>query len=280
MRGPCLPENLQSEQLAAAAAQPVETHVSVQLRHRIGTLEIDVDFKLTRPWTILFGPSGSGKTTILRAIAGLLRPDQGRIVVSTMHEQPLTLVDTDAGVFVPAHQRRIRLAAQQPCLFPHMKVLENIWYGAPIALNRHSEPRGIDGMPGVLEDFDLAHASGSLPHRLSGGEAQRVNLARAVAATGSRLLLFDEPFTGMDARRRDRLLPLLQEKLAKRCTPVLSVTHDVAEAFQLGAEVIELADGRVIDQGPVEVVLAEERRRLLGQLGNPTSQNRDVGHPI
>ena len=267
MRGPCLPENLQSEQLSAAAAQPVETHVSVQLRHRFGTLEIDVDFKLTRPWTILFGPSGSGKTTILRAIAGLLRPDQGRIVVTTMpmREVPLTLVDMD-GVFLPAHQRRIRLAPQQPCLFPHMKVMENIWYGAPLSLNRHSEPGGIDGMPGVLEDFELAHTSGSLPHRLSGGEAQRVNLARAVAATGSRLLLFDEPFTGMDARRRDRLLPLLQEQLAQRCTPVLSVTHDVAEAFQLRAEVIELADGRVIDQGPVEVVLAGQRAELLRQL--------------
>ena len=268
MRGLCLPENLQSEQLAVAAAQPLETHVSVQLRHRIGTLEIDVDFKLTRPWTILFGPSGSGKTTILRAIAGLLRPDQGRIVVTTMpmREQPLTLLDTDAGVFLPAHQRRIRLAAQQPCLFPHMKVMENIWYGAPIALNRHSGPRAIDGGRTVLEDFELAHTSGNLPHRLSGGEAQRVNLARAVAATGSRLLLFDEPFTGMDARRRDRLLPLLQEKLAMRCTPVLSVTHDVAEAFQLGAEVIELADGRVIDQGPVETVLAGQQTELLRQL--------------
>jgi molybdate transport system ATP-binding protein len=231
---------------------------------------IDVDFKLTRPWTILFGPSGSGKTTILRAIAGLLRPDQGRIVVTTIPipigEKPQTLADTGAGVFVPAHQRSIRLAAQQPCLFPHMKAMENIWYGSPIALSRHSEPRAIDGGPDVLEDFELAHTSGSLPHRLSGGEAQRVNLARAVAATGSRLLLFDEPFTGMDARRRDRLLPLLREQLAKRRTPVLSVTHDVAEAFQLGAEVIELADGRVINQGPVEAVLAGQRAELLRQL--------------
>src|ERR1035441_4373805 len=122
-------------------------------------------------------------------------------------------------------------------------------------------------MPGVLEDFELAHTSSSLPHRLSGGEAQRVNMARAVAATGSRLLLFDEPFTGMDARRRDRLLPLLQETLEKRCTPVLSVTHDVAEAFQLGAEVIELAEGRVIDHGPVEVVLAEIGRASWRERG-------------
>jgi len=269
-------------QLATVAAQPVETYVSVQLRHRIGTLEIDVDFKLTRPWTILFGPSGSGKTTILRAIAGLLRPDQGRIVITTTstRERPLTLVDTSARVFLPAHRRRIRFAAQQPCLFPHMKVMENVRYGAPVTLNRDSEPRAIDDVREVLGDFELAHAADSLPQRLSGGEAQRVNLARAVAATGSLLLLFDEPFSGMDARRRDRLLPLLQEKLAQRCTPVFSVTHDVAEAFQLGAEVIRIADGKIVEQGPVEVVLAEERERLLSQLGNPTTQNRDVGHPI
>src|ERR1019366_7747597 len=100
MRGLCLPEDLQSEQLAAAAGQPVATQVSVQLRHRLGSLGVDVGFKLTRPWTILFWPSGSGKTTILRTIAGLLRPDQGRFVVTTMQTRKLPLrgIDTDAGV--------------------------------------------------------------------------------------------------------------------------------------------------------------------------------------
>jgi len=265
-----LPENLQSEQLVAAAAPSLDTHFSVRARHRIGALTIDADFRLAKPWTILFGPSGSGKTTILRVIAGLLRPDEGLIVATTMpgtqQEQSITLLDTNLGIFVSAHKRRIRLAAQQPCLFPHMKVVENVRYGAPFALNRY------ESGPDALEDFGLAHTSGSLPHRLSGGEAQRVNLARAVAATGSRLLLLDEPFTGMDAARRDQLLPLLQDQLAKRSTPVLSVTHDVAEAFQLGAEVIKLADGRVVDQGPVEAVLAEERAELLRQLnGTPRS---------
>src|ERR1017187_3269233 len=133
MRGPCLPENLQSEQLAAAAVQPMETHVSVQLRHRIGTLEIDVDFRLTKPWTILFGPSGSGKTTILRAIAGLLRPDFARIV---NHRRPVSsakegfaFVVTDEGVWRAAHKRGAALAAQRPALFPHLTVIENMTYG-------------------------------------------------------------------------------------------------------------------------------------------------------
>jgi molybdate transport system ATP-binding protein len=258
-----LPENLQSEPPVAATAQSLETHFSVRIRHRVGVLTIDVDFKLTTPWTILFGPSGSGKTTILRVIAGLLRPDEGLIVATTMtaahQEESITLLDTARGVFVPAHKRRIPLAAQQSCLFPHLTVVENVGYGAA-ALDRDESERL------ALEDFGLAHTAENGPHRLSGGEAQRVNLARAVAAAGSRLLLFDEPFTGMDATRRDQLLPLLQDKLARRSTSVLSVTHDVAEAFQLGAEVIKLADGKVVAQGSVEVVLAEERERLLGQV--------------
>jgi molybdate transport system ATP-binding protein len=236
------------------------TRVKVKIEHRIGALKIDVDFELTKPWTLLFGPSGSGKTTILRVIAGLLKPDRGH-VVCTAAAQSVTLLDTATGVFVPAHQRRIRLAAQQPNLFPHMSVEQNLLYGFDGA---HS---GRDKMPEAMwNGFGLSQILRSLPKNISGGEAHRVNLARAVAATGSRMLLFDEPFTGMDASRRDQLLPWLRNMLARERLPVLSVTHDVAEAFQLGAEVIQIDDGRVIRLGRVEVVLAEERARLLGQL--------------
>jgi molybdate transport system ATP-binding protein len=242
----------------------------VQIQHTLGALKIDVEFDLTQPWTLLFGPSGSGKTTILRSIAGLLRPDRGRIVCTTIpgttHPQAETLLDTVGGGFVPAHQRRIALAAQQPRLFPHLTALENILYGTHSRRHNNSLSDFVQTGKDALIDFGLEHVSGRLPKQLSGGEAQRVNLARAMAAKGSLLLLFDEPFTGMDSGRRDQLLPLLRERLAKICVPVLSVTHDVAEAFQLGAEVIKIADGRVVQQGPVEVVLAEERERLLRQL--------------
>ena len=256
--------------MADVSARTVLPTYSVSLRHRIGALRIDAEFTLTQPWTILFGPSGSGKTTILRAIAGLLRPDEGRIVRTTMPGTPLerktVLADTAAGVFVPAHRRGIPLAPQQPSLFPHLTVAQNLIYGAADVAGRRDTTLGVDTMRRGLEEFGLAHLAGARPNRLSGGEAQRLNLARAVAATGTGLLLLDEPFTGMDATRRETLLPYLRNKLAKSITPVLSVTHDVAEAFQLNAEIIELAEGRVVQQGPARVVLAEERARMLRQL--------------
>ena len=253
-------------------AQPILTPplLSVRMQHRQGTLDIDVEFKLDQPWTILFGPSGSGKTTILRAIAGLLLPDHGLIVSTgipgSRRQNSITLLDTSADLFVPPHHRGIRLAAQQPNPFPHMTVFENLAYGMQSSFETKLSAE--KAVREVMESFGLTHLSASRPNRLSGGELQRLNLARAVAASDSRMLLLDEPFTGMDAARRDQLLPCLEHKLARRALPVLSVTHDVAEAFQLGAEVIKLTDGRVVDQGPVERVLLPERKRLLNQLNS------------
>jgi molybdate transport system ATP-binding protein len=265
-----LAETSATTQAQAAQSTLAPAQLSVRMRHRIGALEVDVDFRLDKPWTILFGPSGSGKTTILRAIAGLLRPDEGSIVLMEASGTALTLVDTPAGIFMPPHQRRIRMAAQQPNLFPHRSALGNLLYALPET--RHGE----DGAIGLLTDFDLADKGGNLPKQLSGGEAQRLNLARALAAPHSRMLLLDEPFSGMDGSRRERILPYIRDRAAKDFVPVLSVTHDVAEAFQLGAEVIKLAEGRVVEQGPVEVVLAEERARLLTQL-NPAGLKETGG---
>jgi molybdate transport system ATP-binding protein len=233
--------------------EPAPAHLSVQLRHRIGALQIDVAFQLTQPWTILFGPSGSGKTTILRAIAGLLRPDHARIAA----DQSLTLADTEAGVFLPPHMRLIPLAPRQPSLFPHMTIRENLNYG-----KRSSAEADL------LSDFRIAHIADKRPANLSGGEAQRVTLARTIAATGCRLLLLDEPFTGLDLNLRDDLIANLLAWQQQHRTPILSVTHDIAEAFQLNAEVIKLSEGRITAQGPAATVLAEERARLLTQL-NP-----------
>jgi molybdate transport system ATP-binding protein len=254
---------------APALSSPIHT---VQIAHRIGSLDVDVSFTITKPWTILFGPSGSGKTTMLRAIAGLLRPDHGRIVTTTFpgsaQETIVVLLDTGRGLSVPAHKRLIRLAPQQPSLFPHLTVLKNLQYGHDLfghdRMHQELLDRHIDQM---LDAFRIRHLAEKRPGELSGGEARRVTLARARAATGCRLLLLDEPFTGMDAPLRDDLIPALRTRhdfLESGTT--LSVTHDVAEAFQLNAEVIKIADGKVIAQGPVEIVLAEERHRLLQQL--------------
>ncbi len=274
----------QSSQPGIFTSYPHQDHLSVELRHRLGALEIDVDFRLTKPWTILFGPSGSGKTTILRAIAGLLRPDFARIVnrrrpVSSTKEG-FAFVATDEGVWRPAHKRGAVLAAQRPALFPHLTVIENMTYGYRGG-GSGEEQEYVDRLTATLpEIFQIEHVLDKRPAELSGGEAQRVSLARAAMAGRKRILLLDEPFTGLELPLRDLLISNFFAWQSRYGTPVLSVTHDVAEAFQLGAEVIKIADGKVVQQGPVEAVLAEERARLLTQLNRPTSQNRDVGHPI
>jgi molybdate transport system ATP-binding protein len=261
----------------ATSTEPIAPYLNVQMRHRIGALELDVDFKLDKPWTILFGPSGSGKTTILRVLTGLVSPDEALIECTAASGRPrsakILFNDTRTKRHLAPCERGIGFAPQQASLFPHMSVMENVGYG--IKIPPHGEPENRRAyLNSILETL-----------RLSGGEAQRANLARALAtklavpSLSCNLFLFDEPFTGLEAGLRDELISDLREWLSQAGIPVLSVTHDVAEAFQLGAEVIKLAEGRVVAQGPVEVVLAEERKRLLAQLGEPTSQNRDVGHP-
>ena len=229
------------------------------MQHRQGALGFDAAFELTEPWTVLFGPSGSGKTTILRAIAGLMRPAAGRIVLGS---EEAVLFDGEAGICVPAFRRGIRLAAQVATLFPKMTVRANVAYGVPSGSD--------DVIEEALRRFRLEGLAGTMPWRLSGGERQRVAVVRAAASAvtlaGGGLLLLDEPFAGLDLQLRDELLEDLRNWLAAMEVPVLSVTHDVGEAFQLGAEVIKLSDGKVSRQGPVGAVLAEERARLMEQL--------------
>lgn len=238
--------------------------LTARIEHQVGALALNVAFELTQPWTVLFGPSGSGKTTVLRAIAGFVQPDTGRILRGTS-----VLVDREAGVFVPAHERPVRSAGQTARLFPHMTVRQNVLYGG-------GWPSKPDEVMRIAEEvvalFRLQELTGRMPRELSGGERERVSTARAVvsattfAGPGSALLLMDEPFSGLDSAMRDDLLAELRDWVMRWKIPVLSVTHDVGEAFQLGAEVIKIAHGRVAAQGPVSQVLAEERRRLMEQL--------------
>jgi molybdate transport system ATP-binding protein len=234
--------------------------LTVKMKHRVGVVSLDVDMVVKQPWTVLFGPSGSGKTTVLRAIAGFVRPDEGRIVRGAE-----VLVDSATGVYLPAYRRPVRSAGQTTRLFPHMTVRKNVRYGVG------SDSEQEDGLVSeVLGLFRLEGAGERLPRDLSGGERQRTSVARAVASAitaDEAFLLLDEPFVGLDMRVRDALLTELKEWLRARRIPVLSVTHDVSEAFLLDAEVIKFADGRVVQQGPVGEVLAEERRRLMEQLG-------------
>ncbi len=234
--------------------EAAEVHHSVSIAHSIGALMLDASFKLTTPWTVLFGPSGSGKTTILRAIAGLIHPETGSIV---RHQQSDALIMTDAHTFIPPHKRQVRYAPQRAALFSHLTVAQNVAYGA-----------GKAAVADVIELFSLEPLENRMPAALSGGERQRVNLARAFAATDCRLMLLDEPFSGLDSTLCDRMLPRMQSWLLQHGIPVLSVTHDVAEAIQLKAEVVTLSEGKVTGQGEAALILASERERLLAQINS------------
>ena len=238
--------------------------LTVAMRHRVGAVALDVNFRLTQPWTLLFGPSGSGKTTVLRAIAGFVRPDAGRIESASE-----AWFDAAANVFVPPHKRAVRSAGQMARLFPHMTVQRNIAYGSGWT----SKP---DGMRSIVHEvmisFGLRHLAGRIPQDLSGGERQRASVARALVSAitfdGAQrpLLLLDEPLAGLDVATRDRLVVELKQWTERWKIPVLSVTHALGEAFLLEAEVVKIVDGQVAQHGPVGEVLAEERLQLLRQL--------------
>ena len=227
--------------------------LEVNLRHSLGTLDLQIDFATSAPWTVLFGPSGSGKSTVLRAIAGVLKPDSGRIVMGG-----LVVFDSALGVFLPPHQRPVRWAAQRAMLFPRMDVRANL--ASSIGQNSHAET-----LERAIRHYKLLELAKRLPGELSGGQGQRIGVIRAAAGLKGGHLLLDEPFTGLDAAVRDRLIKDL--RTWRGSLPVLSVTHDVGEAFLLGAEVVRIAAGRVLAQGPVGEILAPDRDALLHLLG-------------
>jgi molybdate transport system ATP-binding protein len=237
-----------------AAATP---YLQIAIEHTLGDLSLRFACALSAPWTVLFGPSGAGKTSLLRVLGGLTHPQRGHIV---LHGR--TLLDMPRGVSLPAAQRGIGFVTQRPALFPHLDVTANVAFGLS-GLNPRSTAERVAQM---LELFHAGHLAKRLPAGLSGGEKQRVALARALAPH-PRLLLLDEPFTALDADLKLSILQPMTAWLDERSIPALYVSHDVAEAFQTGAEVLVLDHGQIQAQGPAPTVLATQREQLLHQLG-------------
>lgn len=235
-------------------------HHALAVHTRIGALTLAVDLKLFANWTILFGPSGSGKSSLLRAAAGLLGRSGIQLICNPDEADAITLQDDTH--FTPPHRRNIRWAPQHTSLFPHLSVRDNLTFSAD-ATHTPLDPAVLDE---IVTLFRLAPLINRRPASLSGGERQRVNLARAFASPHCELMLLDEPFTGFDRPLRDALLPQMREWLRARAIPVISVTHDIDEAFRLQAEVVRIHDGKVEAQGYVSKVLAEERARQLASL--------------
>ncbi len=235
---------------------PFQPHHRLSVDAHLGPLHLLAHLDLAAPWTVIFGPSGSGKSSLLRAACGLLHPSN--VEFSERSTNAAWLEIQARHHTTPVHLRSIGYAPQGSVLFPHLSIRENIAFAAQARRipNDHSITAAID----LFELSPLAHR---MPRDLSGGERQRVNLARAFAVPAARLLLLDEPFTGVDRNLRDTLLPRMQQHAAQLGLPVISGTHDVEEALLLGASVIRIEHGAGIDQGPASRVLADERARML-----------------
>jgi len=221
--------------------------LEVSLRHRFPGFAIEAAFRSPTPGvTAVFGPSGCGKSTTLSAVAGLLRPDEGRVVLDGT-----VLLDTAAGIAVPPERRRCGVVFQDARLFPHLSVKTNLRYGLRRA------PHGAEG-PGLEEVAGLLGIEALLrrrPGALSGGERQRVALGRALLSR-PRLLLLDEPLAALDAPRRAEVLPYLARIRDRFRLPMLMVTHALDEVDRLADRLVLMEAGRVLAAGPVEDLMA------------------------
>ena len=219
---------------------------------------LDVELRAGSGVTVLFGPSGAGKTMVLDSIAGFLRPDEGRILLDDA-----ILFDGAAEVHLSPQARNCGYVFQNYALFPHMSLRQNLAFAAERRprLERH---RRVNEM---LERFRLTEAAGRKPHEVSGGQRQRCSIARALIG-GPRLLLLDEPGQGLDAPLRTEFYETLRQVRADFETPVLLVTHDLDECFELGEEMIVLREGRIVQSGSPHQILDHPANldvaRLLG----------------
>ncbi|AXC50851.1 molybdenum ABC transporter ATP-binding protein [Paracoccus suum] len=221
--------------------------LQVTLHHKLPGFTLDAAFDSPPGVTSIFGHSGAGKTSIVNAVAGLLRPDVGRIVLDGT-----VLTDTKAGIMVPAHRRRIGYVFQDGRLFPHLTVRGNLGYGARFA------PRGAPG-PDVAAVVDLLGIGALLDRRpglLSGGERARVAIGRALMSR-PRLLILDEPMAALDAARRAEILPWLERLRDQLGVPMLHISHDIADVARLATTLVLLENGRVRRAGPLAEVLAD-----------------------
>ncbi|MDI7862250.1 molybdenum ABC transporter ATP-binding protein [Rhizobiaceae bacterium n13] len=219
----------------------------VEARHRLGQFSLDAAFTSAGGVTALFGRSGSGKTSIVRIVAGLTRPDAGRVVLDDT-----VLVDTARGIFVPRHKRRFGYVFQEARLFPHLSVRRNLVYGrwfAPKSGHAESFGRIVD----LLGIGDLLERR---PGGLSGGEKQRVAIGRALLSA-PRMLLMDEPLAALDDPRKAEILPYLERLRDEMRIPIIYVSHSVAEVARIADKVIVLANGKIEAMGAAAEVLSE-----------------------
>jgi molybdate transport system ATP-binding protein len=218
--------------------------LEVTLYHRQGDFTLDIAFRTDSRATALFGPSGSGKTTALNAIAGLLRPERGRIVFDGR-----IMLDTDSDVFVPPYRRRMGYVFQDGRLFPHLTVRQNLLFGRFFAGRRAARRDPAITLDRVVGLLGIEHILARRPVNLSGGERQRVAIGRALLSEPC-MLLMDEPLAALDGARKAEILSVLERLRDVARVPILYVSHDVAEVSRIANNVIVLDNGRTGDRWP------------------------------
>jgi molybdate transport system ATP-binding protein len=219
---------------------------------------LDVSLEAVPGITILFGPSGAGKSTLLDCVAGLACPDAGRIAVGDE-----VLFDSASAIHLPAQKRRIAYVFQTLALFPHLNAEENVAYG----LRDLNEEERRARVGEILEAFRVEKLRKQKPNEISGGEKQRIALARSLV-TEPRVLLLDEPLTGLDAELKASIVDDLRAWNAARRIPILYATHSREEVDALGERMIAMENGHIVSAGaPMEVLDAPRRKKLAQAAG-------------
>jgi len=222
--------------------------LAVQIQKRLGEFTVDTSFTSEGGATVLFGPSGAGKTSVINMIAGLMKPDHGRIALNGE-----VLFDNSARIDMPASRRRIGYVFQEGRLFPHFSVGRNLDYGR--WLGGHANDTA--AFSRVVDLLDISHLLDRRPGKLSGGERQRVAVGRALLMR-PRLLLLDEPLASLDAARKREILPYLERLRDEARVPLVYVSHNATEVRRIATRVVRLEGGSVVATGGIELLDATQ----------------------
>lgn len=232
--------------------------MTLQLVASLAARNVDIALTVRPGETVaIMGPNGAGKSSIIHMLAGLLKPDAGEATLGGR-----TLFSLSPGtMWLPPHERGVGVLAQEPLLFPHLSVLDNVAFGPRSQGLGRAASR--DAAQHWLREVDAVGLAGRLPAQLSGGQAQRVALARALA-TAPELLLLDEPMAALDVNSAPFLRSLLKRVLAGRRAVI--VTHSVLDALMLADRILVMDGGRLVESGPTAAVLAHPRSAFAASL--------------